>query len=82
MGLIGKEREESLIQVRTIKVLRNCRHCESNSRDAREAHEILDALQIGLLNRSSLEYLRGGSRCYTRFGILTSISCLIGTRFE
>ena len=76
MGQIGKEREEGVVQVRTIRVLRLYCHSESDCRDAREAHEVLDALQIGLPNRSSLEYLSRGSGWYSRFGVLT------GTRFE
>ena len=51
-----------------------------NGRGAHKVHEILDALQVGLPNRSSLEHLRRGSGWHCVLGIPTAIGCLCRMR--
>jgi len=46
-----------------------------NDGDAHKAHEVLDALQVGLPDRSTLGHLRRGWWCGI-LGILAAIDCL------
>jgi len=56
-----------------IQILRQFRR---NCGGAHEAHKVLDALQVGLPNRGSLEHLRRGGGWYGVLGIPTAIGCL------